>query len=108
MTKYFGPSFGRVMTAVFAYRNNMVHNGYEWDLDIRQEFRTRIETEGWSDWFLVSTTGGDPWYFTMTPSFYEECKLLCNRAVLVFEGLLYGDWERYEIQYAESTDNATT
>ena len=104
LSPYFGPAFGLLITAVFAYRNEMVHNGYEWDLDKRQRFDIRIKSEGWSSWFVIATKGNDPWFFTITPAFHDECLNLCNRAVLAFEGLTIGDWDRYRFCYAAETN----
>ncbi len=108
LKEYFGPDFGRLMAAIFTYRNHMVHNGYEWHLQTRRDFMKKIEDEGWSGWFSVATTGSEPWFFTMTPAFYDACLKLCNRALLAFEGLVYGDWERYNIYYRSNTTPSST
>ena len=99
LASYFGSDFGRLTKAIYAYRNKMVHNGYEWDLEERLDFEAQINKEGWSGWFATATSGSEPWFFTMTPSFCEACLSLCNRALLAFDGLLLGDWDRYKLQY---------
>ena len=103
LNRYFGSEFARLITAVFAYRNRMVHNGYEWDPEERTQFNDQINRESWSQWFSVATIGDDPWFFTITPAFHDQCLNLCNRAVLAFEGITIGDWDRYRFCYEPQT-----
>jgi hypothetical protein len=78
-----------LMNAAFGYRNEMVHNGYEWPLDNRIKFQLRVSSESWSDWFTNATTGSDPWFFTVTELFHDQCLILCDQTVSAFEQLLY-------------------
>ena len=95
----FGADFGRIAEAIFDYRNQMVHNGFEWPLEIRLEFNRHVESGERSRWFSTSKSGELPWFFTITPEFHETCLLTCDRAVLAFEGLVVGDWELYEHKF---------
>lgn len=96
LLKYFGQDLPLRMTAVFSYRNAMIHGGFEWDVRDREKFATRIKSEGWDSWFSISTIDDKPWYFTMTGQFQRDCLDLCHRAVYAFEGLIWQDWDRYE------------
>jgi hypothetical protein len=58
------------LDAVFAYRNAMFHNGFEWPPDERARFRRRASA--WPpDWFAWSETGGQPWIACMTDPFID-------------------------------------
>lgn len=98
---YFGENFQSCVRAIFAYRNQMVHNGYEWPRDTRLAFHQQMLSEGWGEWFSVATSGDDPWYFTMTTAFEQACLVVCDRAVLAFEGLVIGDWQLYDFTYGD-------
>jgi hypothetical protein len=63
-----------VLSALFAYRNNIFHLGFEWPADERDRFAKRIEDKGWpKDWFEVATTGGKPWMFALSDEFIRHC-----------------------------------
>lgn len=99
LMRFMVPNFTLVLDAIFTYRNQMIHNGFEWSLAERRKFALTIKNEGWSEWFSVSTVDDDPWYFTITGSFSQACLELCNRSVLAFSGLIKDDWDRYRNQY---------
>ncbi|MBP9225574.1 MAG: hypothetical protein KBF76_17005 [Verrucomicrobiales bacterium] len=99
LIRFMIPDFTRVLDAIFKYRNQMVHNGYEWSPAERKKFARTIEDEGWSEWFSISTVDGAPWYFTINGNFSQECLELCDRSVLAFAGLIRDDWERYRNKY---------
>lgn len=61
------------LSALFAYRNMMFHNGLEWPLAERQRFSKRIQNEHWSHWFSRAETGGRPWIYYMTRRFVDHC-----------------------------------
>jgi len=64
----------RTLSALFAYRNNMFHLGFEWPREDRERFAKRITDEGWpNDWFNGATSGSNPWIFYMSDSFIEHC-----------------------------------
>ncbi len=92
----FGANFPKLITAIFSYRNQMVHGGFEWEEPERGKFKTRIEKESWEKWFSISTSNNQPWYFTMTGQFRADCLELCERSVYAFEGLIWKDWDHYE------------
>lgn len=70
------------VAALFAYRNNMFHNGFEWPEERRDSFAKRIAREGWNGWFSSATTNGDPWIFYMTQEFIAQCLALIDELVI--------------------------
>ncbi|OYW46421.1 MAG: hypothetical protein B7Z08_01050 [Sphingomonadales bacterium 32-68-7] len=57
-----------VLEALFGYRNQVLHNGFEWPVEKREAFGNRIKT--WpAGWFNSATTGGKPWVWYMTEAF---------------------------------------
>lgn len=72
--KYMPDDLEVTLTALFAYRNNMFHNGFEWPPKVRKSFARRLETPEWhSEWFSRASTGDDPWMFYMTDIFIDHC-----------------------------------
>lgn len=61
------------LNALFAYRNKMFHNGFEWPERQRIAFAERIAREHWEDWFSSSKTDNKPWIFYMSPAFIAHC-----------------------------------
>ncbi|TIS97878.1 hypothetical protein [Mesorhizobium sp.] len=66
--------YEKTLSALFGYRNNMFHNGFEWPLETRQKFANRIKNDGWpTDWFQKAMHNNDPWIFYMSATFIERC-----------------------------------
>jgi hypothetical protein len=62
------------LSALFAYRNKMFHEGFEWPVSERTRFERRIATAGWPvDWFSKAATGGEPWIFYLSDTFVDYC-----------------------------------
>lgn len=70
---YLPPELRPILNAVFGYRNNMLHNGFEWPLAVRDKFRRRTESEWPSDWFSWAQSGNAPWVCYMTDALINEC-----------------------------------
>ncbi|WP_210526936.1 hypothetical protein [Rubellimicrobium arenae] len=71
---YLPQDLDKTLKALFAYRNNMFHNGFEWPLETRQRFQNRSANQHWpKDWFEQSTSGDDPWIFYMSEKFITRC-----------------------------------
>ena len=88
LQKYLPADIWTAMTALFAYRNKMFHNGMEWPEEERKNFQNRITAEHWpTTWFSQATSGGDPWVFYMTQEFIEHCYDAANKTLDAF-GLL--------------------
>ena len=76
--------YEKSLSALFAYRNNMLHNGFEWPADTTGKFSNRIASESWpEDWFKGSKTGEEPWLYCMTPEF-------CTHCVDLIDGIIEG------------------
>jgi hypothetical protein len=64
----------QTISALFAYRNNMFHNGFEWPIEERDRFAQRIASERWpNEWFSTATSDDKPWIFYATDEFLEHC-----------------------------------
>lgn len=74
LPSYLPQDYRKTLAALFGYRNNMFHNGFEWPPEVRTKFATRMKAENWpSDWFEKAETNNQPWIFYMSPSFVEHC-----------------------------------
>jgi hypothetical protein len=87
----FGVDFERTLYALFAYRNAMVHNGYEWPEDERERFAAKVAENNWTEWFNYSTSGDNPWYYHTAPLFRKAGLNLCERSVAAFDAIILGD-----------------
>jgi hypothetical protein len=77
--------YQKSLSALFAYRNNMFHNGFEWPLETRQKFASRIKNDAWPVvWFSQATRGDDPWVFYMSDEFIAHCLQMIDQ---VLEGV---------------------
>ncbi len=90
MTGMLPKSMPQTLAALVAYRNKNFHLGFEWPVEERAAFQTRIESEGWGDWFRASTSAEKPWIFYMTSTFVDHCldftsQLLDGLGRFVFE-----------------------
>jgi hypothetical protein len=96
LQKYLPADIWTAMTALFAYRNKMFHNGMEWPEDERKNFQSRIVADNWpSSWFSQATSGGEPWVFYMTQEFIDRCYDLANKVLDAFGRLIKRDlWSR--------------
>lgn len=72
----------KTLDAVFAYRNKMFHLGFEWPMEEREKFRTRIISEKWPDhWFAWATSDSKPWVCYMTDALISECVGLIGKVL---------------------------
>lgn len=77
--------YQKTLAALFSYRNNMFHNGFEWSLDVRQKFANRIKNDSWPIiWFSQATRDDQPWVFYMSDLFIENILRLIDQ---VLEGV---------------------
>ena len=77
--------YERTLSALFGYRNNMFHNGFEWPPETRQKFASRIRNDAWPVvWFTQATRGDGPWVFYMSDEFIAHCLQMIDR---VLEGV---------------------
>ena len=74
LVKFLPDDLETTLSALFAYRNNMFHHGFEWPMEERKKFDKKIQNHQWPpEWFEVSTIGGKPWIFYMSRSFIDHC-----------------------------------
>jgi hypothetical protein len=59
------------LRALFAYRNKMLHCGFEWPADERTKFE--VNRNDWpNNWFSSATSGNQPWIFYLTDDFINH------------------------------------
>lgn len=73
-----------VLDALFGYRNNILHNGFEWPPERREAFGRRVAN--WpKSWFASATSAGEVWVWYMTDAFIARVLALIEE-VLVAAG----------------------
>lgn len=77
-----------VLTALFSYRNAMLHSGLEWPEDSRAQFERRHGSAWPEAWFSSSRSGASPWIFYMTPAFIERCLNFVDELMDAFGALI--------------------
>jgi hypothetical protein len=71
---YLPDDYRKTLSALFAYRNNMLHNGFEWPAETIGKFSYRIASEKWPEaWFTSADRDGKPWLYYMSPEFCSHC-----------------------------------
>lgn len=71
---YLPADYRNALSALFAYRNNMLHNGFEWPPETIGKFSNRIASEKWPEaWFTSADRVGKPWLYYMSPEFCAHC-----------------------------------
>lgn len=70
------------LSLLFEYRNKMFHHGFEWPLDVRKAFATRVTAAGClNSWVSAATSGDDPWVFFLTEAFIDHCVATVNQSL---------------------------
>jgi hypothetical protein len=77
----------KILRALFCYRNVAFHNGFEWPVSERQKFKARSVEKSWDGYIDWSVSGGEFWIATLSPTFVNECALLCSAFVKSFEAV---------------------
>lgn len=81
---YLPDDYRKTLSALFAYRNNMLHNGFEWPAETIGKFSSRIASEKWPNaWFTSADRDGKPWLYYMSPDF-------CSHCVELIDGIIDG------------------
>ena len=63
-----------VLTVLFSYRNKMFHCGFEWPIEERNRFWSRINKEKWPEnWLEAATTNNEPWIIYLSNEFIWHC-----------------------------------
>lgn len=81
LTPFLPDNTFELLSALFAYRNLMFHNGFEWPMNKLQYFDDKIHRKNWQEWFAQAKSGEDPWIF------YMSDKLIANFFEVVEEVL---------------------
>lgn len=81
--KYFPEKTEEILEIIFSYRNYALHNGFEFELEKRNEFKDKIQRKNWGSYFFWTTTDGNPHMISMKKEFLNECFTFCR---LVKEG----------------------
>jgi hypothetical protein len=72
--------YDKTLTALFAYRNNMFHNGFEWPKDKVEKFQRRMQNKDWpAEWFQHSSKNDVPWIYYMSEEFIQHCLKLIDQ-----------------------------
>jgi len=80
LEKFLPNGYEKILTALFAYRNNMFHNGFEWPLEKVEKFRSRMQNKHWPEaWFEHSAKNGVPWIYYMSEEFIQCCLTLVDQ-----------------------------
>jgi hypothetical protein len=61
-----------VLQALFTYRNNMFHCGFEWPIEKRRKFNNQ-KAKWPSDWFSIASSDNKPWIFYVSDMMIEHC-----------------------------------
>jgi hypothetical protein len=65
--------------ALFAYRNKMLHCGFEWPAKERNGFAKTIAEKHWPEkWFSQWTSDGKPFMFYLTDAYIDHCLKTIN------------------------------
>ena len=74
------PDIKEVLTALFDYRNRMLHNGFEWPLAQREAFASRVQK--WpKNWFSSATSNHKPWVWYMSEAFIQRILALIDEVL---------------------------
>lgn len=88
LTAHLPKDCGKVLTALFAYRNMMFHNGFEWPTEHKASFAKTLQAQDIPPaWFSTSTRKDEVWIYYMSPTFVTRCLDLVDE-VLTAVGLL--------------------
>ena len=80
--EYMPDDLEATLAALFAYRNKMLHFGFEWPSKELEQFAKQLESSGWPrDWFSKATSDDRPWMFYMSPEFIDHCLGLVEEVV---------------------------
>ena len=80
--KYMPDDLEATLGALFAYRNKMLHFGFEWPTKELERFEKQLEDSRWPcDWFSKATSDERPWMFYMSPEFIDHCLELVEEVV---------------------------
>ena len=82
MTDYLPADLQPTLEALFKYRNEMFHGGFEWAPENLKAFEKELDQNHWpTEWFSKATSDDEPWIFYMTPTFIDHCLKIAEAVV---------------------------
>lgn len=92
MEEYMPKDFESTLSALFEYRNNMFHGGFEWSSKRLKKFERLLDENGWTpEWFSMATSDDEPWMFYMTSAFVDHCLEMAEKLI---KGIEQFCWEK--------------
>ena len=84
---YLPNTLAPTLDALFRYRNDLFHWGFEWPAYICQKFQAARRQ--WPDgWFKVATQDSEPWMFSMSTAFINHCMKVAEEMPEVLQDFL--------------------
>ena len=91
---YMPDELAPTLEALFRYRNNLFHSGFEWPEHIRQQFKDA--THQWPNgWFDEATQDSDPWMFSMSSTFIKHCVRVAEEVTNGLQDFLIDEEREY-------------
>jgi hypothetical protein len=87
VTPLFPGDFTQRLLALFSYRNQSLHNGYEWPVAIRTHFLERMDRAGCRKWFQHSTSDNKPWIILLADNYIKESLASAEKVIHIFENI---------------------
>ena len=84
----FNDDFHTLTKLIFEYRNFSMHNGFEWDQQKREKFKTALGKDHYADfenYFSWSQSGGDLWMVSIQKDFIDNLLDFCDDVSKSFE-----------------------
>ena len=82
MKDYLPADLQQTLEALFRYRNEMFHGGFEWAPENLKAFKKELDRNHCpTEWFSKATYGDEPWMFYMTPTFIDHCLKIAEAVV---------------------------
>ncbi len=82
MKEYLPADLEPTLSALFAYRNKMLHGGFEWSSEELKKFERQLDESQWSPhWFSRAIFDDEPWMFYMTSTFVDHCLEMAERVI---------------------------
>ena len=82
MKDYLPADLQQTLEALFRYRNDMFHGGFEWAPENLKAFKKELDRNHWpTEWFSKATSDDEPWMFYMTPTFIDHCLKIAEAVV---------------------------
>ena len=89
------PDLKPTLSALFAYRNKMFHQGFEWPRKELDKFDKMLKASNWPEnWFTKAESDKQPWMFYMSPEFIDHCLGVIER---IIKGIEKFDMKRIEL-----------